>query len=167
MAWNIPGGSGNNGRTPRKRGNANPLDRLLEPLRGVFGGGNGGGASIARWAGLLVAPAAALIGLVLAYPLWSWRRLSAAAYFLRLEMERLQTEGVMVRLGDGPDGSGDFLERRINAVERASRQLRDMHHFVSESLQQLPAPTFVCDARGVILLANLAIGTRRFEHASK
>ncbi len=55
MAWNIPGGSGNNGRTPRKRGNANPLDRLLEPLRGVFGGGSGGGASIARWAGLLVA----------------------------------------------------------------------------------------------------------------
>src|SRR5690606_19501082 len=54
MAWNIPGGSGNNGRPPRKRGNATPLDRLLEPLRGVFGGGNGGGAGIARWAGLLL-----------------------------------------------------------------------------------------------------------------
>lgn len=29
---------------------------------------------------------------------------------------------------------GDFLERRINAVEAASRQLRDLHQFVSNSL---------------------------------
>lgn len=58
MAWNIPGGSGNNGRTPRKRGNGNPLDALLEPLRGLFGGSGGGGSggpNIARWAGVLVA----------------------------------------------------------------------------------------------------------------
>ena len=58
MAWNIPGGSGGNGRNPRKRGNTNPLDKLLDPLRGLFGGGSGGGggggAGIARWAGVLV-----------------------------------------------------------------------------------------------------------------
>ena len=29
---------------------------------------------------------------------------------------------------------GDFLERRINAVEAASRQLRDLHQFVSNGL---------------------------------
>lgn len=108
------------------------------------------------WLGLQFAPAAALTGLVLAYPLWSWRRLSAAAHFLRLEMERLQHEGLSIQLPRGPSGSGDFLEKRINAVERASRQLRDMHHFVSESLQQLPSPTIVCDAEGQILLANTA-----------
>src|SRR3546814_15581391 len=59
MAWNIPGGSGNNGRTPRKRGNGNPLDTLLEQLRGLFGGGAGGsgngGPNLVRWAGVLVA----------------------------------------------------------------------------------------------------------------
>ena len=49
---------------------------------------------------------------------------------------------------------GDFLERRINAVEAASRQLRDLHQFVTNSLQQLPAPNFVCDAQGRILLAK-------------
>ena len=108
------------------------------------------------WAGLQFAPAAALLGLVLAYPLWSWRRLSAAAHFLRLEMERLQRQGLSMRLHKRSGESADFLEKRINAVERASRQLRDLHHFVSESLQQLPSPTLVCDPDGQILLANTA-----------
>lgn len=108
------------------------------------------------WAGLQFAPAAALAGLVLAYPLWSWRRLSAAAHFLRLEMENLQQQGLSMRLRKRPGDSADFLERRINAVERASRQLRDLHHFVSESLQQLPSPSLVCDPEGLILLANRA-----------
>lgn len=108
------------------------------------------------WIGLQFAPAAALTGLVLAYPLWSWRRLSAAAHFLRLEMERLQRDGLSMRLQHRPGDSGDFLEKRINAVERASRQLRDLHHFVSESLQQLPSPTIVCDPQGHILLTNMA-----------
>lgn len=108
------------------------------------------------WAGLQFAPAAALTGLVLAYPLWSWRRLSAAAHFLRLEMERLQREGLAMRRHERPGDPGDFLERRINAVERASRQLRELHHFVSESLQQLPAPTIICDPEGAILLTNMA-----------
>ena len=108
------------------------------------------------WAGLQFAPAAALLGLALAYPLWSWRRLSAAAHFLRLEMENLQRQGLAMRLRRRPGDSADFLERRINAVERASRQLRDLHQFVSESLQQLPSPTIVCAPDGEILLANQA-----------
>ena len=45
MAWNIPGGSGKDGRNPRQRGSGgNPLERLLEPLRGLLGGGGAG-----RW----------------------------------------------------------------------------------------------------------------------
>ena len=108
------------------------------------------------WLGWQPAPAAALVGLSLAYPLWSWRRLNAAASFLRLEMDRLQREGLSLRPQGGAGDSGDLLEKRINAVERASSQLRHLHHFVSESLQQLPSPTFVCDPHGRILLANTA-----------
>jgi CHASE2 domain-containing sensor protein/signal transduction histidine kinase len=108
------------------------------------------------WAGVQFAPAAALTGLVLAYPLWSWRRLNAAAHFLRLEMERLQQDGLSMRMRERRGDTSDFLERRINAVERASRQLRDLHHFVSQSLQQLPSPTLVCDPDGRILLTNKA-----------
>lgn len=108
------------------------------------------------WVGLQFAPAGALAGLALAHPLWSWRRLSAAAHFLRLEIDRLQKEGLSGRVLGRDSETGDFLEKRINAVEHASRQLRDLHHFVSESLQQLPAPIIVCDLQGCILLTNVA-----------
>lgn len=107
-------------------------------------------------AGLQTAPAPALLGLALAYPLWSWRRLSAAAHFLRLEMERLQQGGLSMRARKRPGETRDYLEPRINAVERATRQLRELHQFVRESLEQLPSPTLVCDEQGRILMANAA-----------
>ena len=96
------------------------------------------------------------MAMVLAYPLWSWRRLSAAADFLQREMTSLNQEGLAMRERRQPGDSTDFMERRINAVEHASRQLRNLHRFVSESLQQLPSPTFVCDAQGIVLLTNHA-----------
>ena len=52
MAWNIPGGSNKDGRNPRDRsGAAGVVDRLIDPLRGMFGGSGG----VARWVGMLVA----------------------------------------------------------------------------------------------------------------
>ncbi|MCI4568846.1 FtsH protease activity modulator HflK [Lysobacter sp. CFH 32150] len=54
MAWNIPGGSsGKDGRNPwQRKGGGGGFDKLLDPLRGVFGGGGGG---IGRWVGIVVA----------------------------------------------------------------------------------------------------------------
>lgn len=56
MAWNTPGsgnsgGSAPGGRPPRQRGtDGNPLDAILDQLRGLFGGGGDGGApNIGRW----------------------------------------------------------------------------------------------------------------------
>src|SRR5690606_13227452 len=54
MAWNIPGGSGKDGRNPRRRGGGNPFDRILDSLRGMFGGGgdgdgHGGNGGPGRW----------------------------------------------------------------------------------------------------------------------
>ena len=51
MAWNIPGGSGKDGRNPQRRGGGNAFDRVLEPLRGLFGGGGGGPG---RWIAILL-----------------------------------------------------------------------------------------------------------------
>ena len=102
--------------------------------------------------GVQFAPAAALTALALIYPLWSWRRLNAAAHFLGLEMQDLQKGLPMMQ--PAASTGGDFLARRISAVEHASRELRRLHHFVSESLLQLPSATFVCDDQGRVLLAN-------------
>ncbi|MBA3485905.1 MAG: FtsH protease activity modulator HflK [Lysobacter sp.] len=66
MAWNTPGGNNSGGpdRSPRRRrGSDNPVDELLDRVRGVFGSGGGGGTgfgsdggnnNIFRWVGLLL-----------------------------------------------------------------------------------------------------------------
>ncbi|MGN1056376.1 MAG: CHASE2 domain-containing protein, partial [Comamonas sp.] len=99
-------------------------------------------------------PAAALLALFMAYPLWSWRRLNAAARFLNQEMQGLRIQGLNV--ASAQSGTGDFLQHRIHAVEQASQQLRQLHQFVTETLLQLPSPTLACDNQGRILLANSA-----------
>ncbi len=66
MAWNIPGknndgperGSGGNGRNPwppKRRGSGGGgFDRILDQLRGLFGGAGGGGSPL-RWIGIVFA----------------------------------------------------------------------------------------------------------------
>lgn len=99
--------------------------------------------------------AAALLALASAYPLWSWRRLNAAARFLNQEMQGLRIQGLSTS-SPTPRIKGDFLQHRIAAVEQASQQLRQLHQFVTETLLQLPSPTLACNSKGQILLANSA-----------
>ena len=100
-------------------------------------------------------PAAALLVLLLAYPLWSWRRLSTAAQFLNQEMQHLRVQGLNTAPAAVPR-RGDFLQGRILAVEQATQQLRQLHEFVTDTLLQLPSPTMVCNRQGQIVLANRA-----------
>ena len=110
-----------------------------------------------QYAGLQTAPAAGLMGLLVIYPIWSWRRLSAAAAFLQQEMHNLraalETTGAPQRRTALMD---DFLDRRIKAVETATNTLREMHGFVRDTLRQIPSPTFVVDPQGVLSLHNQA-----------
>ena len=120
--------------------------------------GTTGVGLVAPWLwGIQLAPAAALLVLPLVYPLWSWRRLHAATRYLQHEMQRLQQENLPL-LAPLP-ASGDFLDRRMDAVEQATRQLRELHRFVSESLEQLPSPILVCNPAGAVVLANAAART--------
>lgn len=136
---------------------------LLGPLAGLVGCAVLALASVllatlgAPLLGWELAAAPALAGIALAYPLWSWRRLSVAAQFLQVQMQALQAQVPLAPQLRGPAARyGDALERRIAAVEEASGRLRRLHHFVSESLRHLPSPTLVCDAAGRVLLANSA-----------
>jgi len=104
---------------------------------------------------IVFGPAAALMGLLLAYPLWSWRRLNAAARFLSHEMQSLRLQGLQEPT-PAKHSKGDFLQQRIAAVEQASDQLRQLHQFVTETLLQLPSPTLACNRHGQVLLANSA-----------
>lgn len=82
---------------------------------------------VAPMLGWVLQPAAALLGLISAYPLWSWRRQTAALRFLQQEMKALQAQGMTLEaLGDGAKGAKDFVQQRITVVELALQQLHQL-----------------------------------------
>ncbi len=108
--------------------------------------------SVLQW---WFAPAAALAGLALAYPLWSWMRMEAALHFLADEFGRLSREPALIgRTSVALPVGDDLLEQRINEVRHGADHLRDLRRFVSESLESVPDPMLVLDTAGTVLLAN-------------
>jgi CHASE2 domain-containing sensor protein/signal transduction histidine kinase len=106
---------------------------------------------------LQFAPAAGMLGLGVAYALWSWSQLNAATRYLIDASRHLRASVSTARAPtDRKRLSGDFLDRRIKALIRATEHLRDLHQLVSDSLDNLPDVTLVCDRRGHVRLANAA-----------
>lgn len=105
--------------------------------------------------GIWFAPAAALVTLLISYPLWSWRRLEAAIDYLGQEFIRLDQEPhVLPELAASNTIIEDVLERRMNAMETAARRVRDLRQFISDNLDSLPDATLVTTVDGHVLLAN-------------
>ena len=97
------------------------------------------------------APATGLLGCLLFYPLWSWRRQEAALRFLSAEVERLSREPGLHAARPPRDRT---LDGSMQAVYGMTAQLRDMRRFLADGLESLPEATVICDADGVILVAN-------------
>lgn len=115
------------------------------------------GSYFALHHGVWIAPSAALIMLVISYPLWSWRRLEAAITYLGQEFIRLDKEPHL--LPEEPqtkDSSeiADVLEQRISAMQNAAHRVRDLRQFVSDNLDNLPDATLLANTDGCILFAN-------------
>ncbi|WP_159595188.1 CHASE2 domain-containing protein [Hydrogenophaga sp. BPS33] len=114
------------------------------------------GAAVApSLVGLQVAPIAGLLGVLLTYPLWVWRRLRAAMGYLIEEFQRMETRRELPTMMPTAR-SGDVLDRHIDALENASQQLRNLNRFVSETLNSLPDATLIADPQGHVLVANQA-----------
>jgi CHASE2 domain-containing sensor protein/signal transduction histidine kinase len=108
-----------------------------------------------RFAALQFAPAAAFFVLSISYPLWSWQRLVAAVEYLAEEVRRTRAADGL-QLAPTSSGTGDALQRNMQAMKEAIDHLRELRQFVSDSLNGLPDATFVTDGHGSILLTNLA-----------
>lgn len=80
--------------------------------------------SVAVVTGVVLQPAAALLGLATAYPLWSWRRQTAALHFLEAELRTLEQQGM--RLPAAPRGRGDFMQQHIVLVDQALQQMQHL-----------------------------------------
>lgn len=109
------------------------------------------------WLQVQLGPVAGALGLALSYVLWSWRRMDAATRYLVTEYRHFRDSGLSVPLPSRRrPARGDFLDRRIEALTSVTHQLRDLHRFVSDSLNGLPDATLVCDTEQRVALANAA-----------
>ncbi|HMS21249.1 CHASE2 domain-containing protein [uncultured Sphingorhabdus sp.] len=109
---------------------------------------------VALSASIWFPPGAALIGIILVYPLWGWRRLQAMSAFMQSELGELEREGEIVPLALNPDRGSDLVGRQSAALGSAIDHLRDLRRFVSDSLEHLPDPMFVTDMVGTVTMAN-------------
>ncbi|WP_158610212.1 CHASE2 domain-containing protein [Herminiimonas sp. KBW02] len=106
---------------------------------------------------LWIPPSAAILMVVIVYPLWSWRRLEAALAYLSEEFARLnQTTPMVLRHANEAVRikNSDYLDRQIAAIHIAANRSRDMHQFVIDNLNSMPDATLVLSQTGEILMYN-------------
>jgi CHASE2 domain-containing sensor protein len=88
------------------------------------------------FSGVWLPPSAALVSLLLAYPIWSWRKLEAAQRFLDFELSYLKQN--MITLPDESLNLSlagyDQFEARIAQVRNATQQLRFLNAERKETL---------------------------------
>jgi signal transduction histidine kinase len=104
-------------------------------------------------------PTAALVGLLIVYPLWAWRRLEAASAYMVQELTRLRGEADAFPMGEPAARTGWFQEaiaRQTALLQIAIGRIRDLRRFFADSLQALPDATLVADHAGRVLVANRA-----------
>ena len=111
-------------------------------------------AAVALQAGSMwFGPAPAVLGCMLAYPLWSWRRLEWAQRYLDAELAALEREGDALP-SEVDRGAADRLERRIRIVRHVARQQRDVRRFIADTLEHLPIGVVVIDPGNRVVLHN-------------
>lgn len=117
-----------------------------------------GSAALLFGARLWMSPVPAIVGAVVVYPFWNWRRLEMTMAYLRGELQRLADEPHL--LPETPsrrrEFGGDVLEQHIALMAQAAQRVQDMKRFVWDSLDSMPEPILVSDVRGVVLIANHA-----------
>lgn len=102
-------------------------------------------------------PAGAVLACMLAYPLWSWRRLEATQHYLDAELKALHATGehfAMILPAGEPVSAPDRFGARIAVVRDAARRQRDLQRFITDALDGLPVGAVVIDLDGQIRLVN-------------
>ncbi|PKO45967.1 MAG: hypothetical protein CVU29_07205 [Betaproteobacteria bacterium HGW-Betaproteobacteria-22] len=86
---------------------------------------------------LWVRPSGALLAILLAYPVWRWRRLDSAQLFLDRELQNLRDELAALGMEQEEEVgvvNEDPLQYRISRVQLTAKHLRDLHKSRSDTL---------------------------------
>lgn len=107
-------------------------------------------------AGWAWSPVPYAVAALLAYPLWSWRRLEQTVTVLDREIQALAAEP----LQDGPApppapaAGPDVLTARLQDLARAGALVQEARRFLAGAVEGLPTAMLVGDAAGRVVLAN-------------
>ncbi|NWC93041.1 MULTISPECIES: CHASE2 domain-containing protein [unclassified Pseudomonas] len=101
-------------------------------------------------------PGAGLLGILLAYLFWSWRRLNAIVTYFGFELDRMNEELSVQPCLPTPDRSSDHLIRQAMDLEAMIAHIRGSRRFIAQTLDSLPVAVFVIDLHGRVMLANLS-----------
>ncbi|ADI29929.1 CHASE2 domain-containing protein [Methylotenera versatilis] len=84
-----------------------------------------------------VPPASALIAILLAYPIWSWRKLESAQVYLDNALKNLHDDLALLGVDKKEleyENDQDSMRSRISNVRLASKHLRDLHSVRRDTL---------------------------------
>ena len=100
-------------------------------------------------------PAAAVITLIAAQPLWAWRRLSAASNYMVEELSRLADDSDTLPVASTAAATAnDQVSLQIALMRQTIASVRDLRALVTTAVQSLPDPTVMMTTDGRIALAN-------------
>jgi signal transduction histidine kinase len=134
----------------------------LRPANALYLTVTTGGAALALSAVLLTtanlwfAPGGLICSLILAYPLWSWRRLAALNSFVETETRNLTRRNAFVGEVDGSLHGLDSVAAAAASLKSVIGELQCLKTFMAGIIEDAPDALSVVDDTGHIQLANLA-----------
>ena len=120
----------------------------------LLAGVSAGCIALVPGAQVWIAPGPALLVVALAYPLWSWRRLTVVSAYLEDEAERLVTTTGHTAPADG----FDLVARQVNRLGLLVGEVSNALAFVRSTIEASPDAILVLDEQNVVILANRAAG---------
>jgi len=121
-----------------------------------------GAALILYWWDIWIPPTAALLGIAVSYPIWSWRSQEAALRYMSREMKRLRVEYPPV-LDEASQPVkqriGRSLDQHVNELDRTLTHVRNLRRFVEDGLDGMPDATMVIDKEGRLQYWNRPAAT--------
>lgn len=102
--------------------------------------------------GVWFATGPALLAIVIAYPLWGWRRLASVSRFLETEARALSVDGTTSRR---PAGEGfDVVARQVSLLKNLTSEVSRNLQLVQDVLDASPDAMLVTGGDGQIVMAN-------------
>ena len=121
-------------------------------------------AFVFRFAMWWISPTVLFVAIVVAYPIWSWRKLEATQRYFDQELARLAAEPDVIPMADivasAPKISlaerhmPDLITQRIESITVATERLRSLKRFVADSIESMPTAALVVDFENRVLLSN-------------